>query len=420
MTTPSTTLPNADATPLRATTRTSGSRLGSALLGAVVAVALCLAAVAPAHAQSPDELVQQATEYFQAEDYGNAIELFERAFELDPHPVIMFNLARAYQEAGDLPAALLSFRNIRTMSPPEHVGNAAEDKIVEIEGLLQDQGYDPNTVTSATYRPRGTLTVTTQPEGALVYLDGQYQGSTPFQQELVNQGIYALRIELDGFHPVTQDVEVRGLRNNLRSFNLSPRTSLEEYVPPTPGYLTVRAPVSGLEVQVDGEFFGYTPVLAQGLAPGTYTVSIDDSDWRSYSSTIEITTGQETQVQARMAPVNATEIVNPYRGRRTVGTVLMVTGAAALAGGAAFGIVALNNASEYRDNPTATNRADLRDSAQQSALIADIAFASGGVLVLTGALLRWVGTGPPDDVDRGLLVRPSNGPGLGFGLHATW
>lgn len=390
------------------------------LVAALAVLSLMVAAPTDAFAQDPEALVAEATEFFQAGAYEEAIELFEQAFELDPHPVIMFNLARAYQESGDLPAALLHFRNIRTMDAPSHVLEAAETKIIDVEDLLMEQGYNPNTITSSDYVPRGTVTITTQPEGAMVYLDGQYQGTTPFQRELVNENVYALRVELEGYHPITQNVDVRGLRNNLRSFNLTPRTTLEEYVPPSPGYLTVRAPVSGLEVEIDGEFFGYTPVLAQGLAPGTYVVSINDENWVAYSSTVDVVSGSETEVIARMAALNATDITDPNRGRRNAGTALMATSGAVIAGGAVLGILASNAASDYRDNPEDPDRGTYRDTAKRNALMADIAFGTGGALFVTGALLRWVNAGPSDDVDSDLLVRPTTGPGLGLGVSASW
>lgn len=389
-------------------------------IGLLLTVLTALVLVtSPAFAQSPEEIAQQATEAFQAGDYEVAIGLFEEAFALDPHPVILFNLARAYQESGDYPAALLHFKTLRTLDAPPNVLAAAEAKIAEVEQILVEQGYDPATVTSATYIPRGELTITTQPEGAAVYVDGSYAGVTPYRRALVDEGTYALRIELDGFHPVTQDIDVHGGRANLRSFNLVPRTTLDEYVPPSPGYLTVRAPVSGLEVYVDGEFIGYTPVLADPLAPGTYVVSIDSVDFAPYSSTIDVLTGQETEVVARMTPLS-TDVVDPHRGRRNAGTALMATSGAVIAGGAVLGVLALNSASDYRDNPEDPNRGDYRDTARSNALIADIAIGTGAALFVTGAILRWVASPQDESVDRDLLVRPSGGPGLGMGLSASW
>ena len=248
-----------------------------AIRTALSSLLVLLTLTGPAAGQGTDEaeaIYEQAVAAFEAEEFADAARLFEQVFALDPHPVIMHSLARAYQELGDLPNALLYFRNIRTMNAREDVQGSAETKIGEIEDELRTQGYDPDVVTSATYVPRGNLTITSQPEGAGVYINGDFQGTTPFIEPRVDEGTYSLRIELEGYHPIVEELEVQGGRTNLRSYSLEARTTLDDYVPPTPGYLTVRAPSPDLEVHVDGDLFGVTPIVGQGLPPGTYIVAI--------------------------------------------------------------------------------------------------------------------------------------------------
>ena len=375
-------------------------------------------ATAPARAQTAEETGAEATEAFRSGDYERAIQLFEIAFEMDPHPVIMFNLGRACQEVGDLPAALLNYRNIRAMDAPPELRELADAKVLEVENALRAEGYDPDTVSSSTYVPRAPLAITSQPAGAAVYLDGTYAGRTPYRQDLTDEGSYALRLELEGYHPVTQDIEVSGGRNNLRSFNLTPRTTLEEYTPPAPGQLTVRAPVPGLDVSIDGEFFSRTPVLAQGLAPGTYVLTISGAGWAPYTSTIDVIAGEETEVVARMASLDAEELAAPRRGRRLAGVSLMGAGGACFASGTALGILALGSSAQYRDNPSDPDRGSARDSARRNALGADISYGVGGALFIAGAILRWVNTAPSDNIDQDLLVVPTSHPGAS--LRTTW
>ncbi|MCB9519584.1 MAG: PEGA domain-containing protein [Myxococcales bacterium] len=379
------------------------------LLAALV-LALCAGISASAWAQTAEELAAEATAAFQQGDYAVAIERFEQAFELDPHPVILFNLARAYQQVGDLPGALLRFRSIRSMNAPGQVRDAAEAKVEEIESELRAMGYDPDVVTAADYVPRGTLTVTSQPEGAAVYVNGQYRGVTPYVQERIDQGLYALRVELDGYHPINGEVDVRGGRNNLRTYSLSPRTTLEEYIPPAPGYLTIRAPVSGLEIELDGTPYGYTPMLAHGVPAGTYTVTLHGDGWLPYSAVVEVVGNQETELIARMEAEDERSLIDPNRGRRQVGTALMAAGAAAVVTGGVFGVVALNQAADYRDSPSDPDRGALRDDARRSARISDVGIVAGGAIFVTGSVLHWIGGRGNSDVDRDLLVTPVVGP----------
>ncbi|MFT6400457.1 MAG: hypothetical protein ACJAYU_005229 [Bradymonadia bacterium] len=366
-----------------------------------------------AHAQDAGDLVERATQAFSDGEFEDAATLFAEAFELDPHPVIMFNLARAYQELGDLPGALNFLKIIRTMDAPAHVAEAAEEKIQEVEGLLIAEGYDPATVTSATYVPRGSLTLTTQPEGAEVFIAGEYVGRTPFVRNLMDEGSYSIRMELEGFHPINQDIELSGGRMNLRAFTLNERTQIAEYVPPDPGYLTVRGPTSSLEILIDGEMAGYTPMLAEGIAPGTYSITVRGEGWHPFRTAIEVSSNEETEVFARMEPIDARTVMNPNRSRRNAGTGLMASGGAVIVGGAVMGFLAINEAGQYNDSPGDPERGASRDNARRNALIADISYGVGGVLFVTGALLRWVNSGG-DDVNQDFMVTPGPGFGLGF------
>jgi hypothetical protein len=48
---------------------------------------------------------------------------------------------------------------------------------------------------------------------------------------------------------------------------MQPRTSLEQYVPPEPGYLSVNAPRTNMEVFIDGQRYSVTPLVQAPLAP---------------------------------------------------------------------------------------------------------------------------------------------------------
>ncbi len=62
---------------------------------------------APAFAQPTDDaqaqagaVYQQGVSAFKAGDFQTALERFERAYKLDPSPILLYNLARAHQEMG--------------------------------------------------------------------------------------------------------------------------------------------------------------------------------------------------------------------------------------------------------------------------------------------------------------------------------
>ena len=53
-----------------------------------------------------EEYSAQAIEKFKAKDYDGAVELFQKAYEIDPQPNYLFNIGRVYEEAGNLEKAV--------------------------------------------------------------------------------------------------------------------------------------------------------------------------------------------------------------------------------------------------------------------------------------------------------------------------
>lgn len=393
------------------------------LLAFARSILMALVCLAPLHAQAQETsdttataaeqaaaLVEQGTALFQARQYSEAAILFQQAYNLDPHPVLLFNIARAHQEMGDLPTAVALFRDVLQMTTDATIVGAASERLQRLETELTEQGYDPNTVTTETYVPRGVVEITSEPAGAEVLLGGESIGTTPIRQSRIARGSYDMRVLLDGYHPINTTLEVRGGGETIRSFTLQPRTSLEEYVPPEPGYLTVLAPQANMEVFVDGQRFSVTPIDRAPLAPGSYEVVVSAIGWISYTTIVEITSGANTTVQAQTTPVGGFQR-NDSRSGSAASNALLISGGTLLTAGTVFGVLALTNSSSYNDNIADPSRAQYRDDARTQALIADIALFTGGALLVTGVVLRIVNNDDanqlPETRTRQLVLGPT-------------
>ncbi len=361
-----------------------------AIAGALVALSLLFVPVA-GQAQSDREraatLVEQGTSLFDQGEFEEAAIVFQQAYNLDPHPVLMYNIARTHQEMGDLPAALEFFRNVLAFDPDEPVAEAARNRIRDVETALRQQGYDPLTVESGDYVPRGSLTIVTVPEGAGVSVDDGYIGVSPVDVPVLDAGEYTVHVTLDGYYPVTAVVEVRGGRDNLRTFALDARTSLDNYVPPQAGYLTVLTPEPGMTVSLDGQIRGTSPLEAVGVTPGRYAITVTGENYRSWTDSVVIVAGEETRVLAQMTRIPGTEDRSAER-RQAAGNALMGAGSGLIVVGGVVGVLALDAASSYREDTASTERRDLRDAARTRALVADVAIGTGIAALGTGLVLR--------------------------------
>ncbi len=58
-------------------------------------------------------------------------------------------------------------------------------------------------------KPKGTLVVTSEPAQADVYVDGEYEGKTPFEKKNMDANPYSVRVEKEQFLPWEAEVEVK-------------------------------------------------------------------------------------------------------------------------------------------------------------------------------------------------------------------
>ncbi|TVR02529.1 MAG: PEGA domain-containing protein [Deltaproteobacteria bacterium] len=397
----------------------------NALRSLPISVLLVLALPLTAHAQSDSDreqaarLFQLGQDAFTAGSFDEAAISFQEAFNLDPHPVLLFNLARAHEEMLDLPAALAFFRQVLTMSPSDAVRQAARDKIAEVEDTLREQGYDPRTVTSDQYVPRGGLVVESTPPGARVFLDGDFRGLTPFETQRLDAGAYELRLTLEGFLPITESVDVVGGRVTIRQHEMPSRTSLDEYVAPDPARLIITTPERGVTVRVDGRRMGYTPVEVT-LAPGRYDLHLENQEGDSWSEEVTLAPGQELRIDA---PLQRSLDTRGGPSRETLAWIGIGTGGALLAGGATVGLLAAGDARRYNDRTSDPGRAALRDSARTKSTVADVLLGSGILIGAVGTVLLLTGDRerPSDDPLEQLVLQPWAAPGAaGINLRSRF
>jgi len=126
-----------------------GSTGAPAVTGAALsasAVILVAAAAPAAQARRPSAADRRKAKRFYAEGkehmkagrFGLASVAFENAFQLDPNPVLMWNIARAYEEDGKLERAKQRFHTLLTMEgAPQALVDRAKERITDIDTRLK-------------------------------------------------------------------------------------------------------------------------------------------------------------------------------------------------------------------------------------------------------------------------------------------
>lgn len=261
--------------------------------------------------------------------------------------------------------------------------------------------------------------LTSVPDGASVFIDSVFAGTTPLLRELVNEGTYEVRLTAEGFHPLTASVEVQGGPVTELNLVMEARTNLDEYVPPSPGYLSVATPRPDLDVFVDGVRLGASPIEAAPLTAGTYVVTVRGNDYAPYTSQVTIVAGEESRVSARMELLDGAG-PPPDVARRNLSIGLIAGGGAVAVTGGVLGLLALDAASDYRLSPSDPNRRDARDRAKGLALGADLSLGVGIAVAAVGTVLLLTGDRPDADAAGVSLAPYFNRRGGGASLSVRF
>jgi tetratricopeptide (TPR) repeat protein len=149
-------------------------------------------------------------ESFRERRYREAADYFEQADELFPSAAYSYNVALALDKIGDTGGALHAYRQYlrRRLAAP----NAATvlQRIAALEQALAEQGLRQ-------------LTISSEPSGAAVSIDGAAVGNTPWTGEIA-PGRHRIRISLKGYAPLVRMVDLDSTRARDLDFRLARTT----------------------------------------------------------------------------------------------------------------------------------------------------------------------------------------------------
>lgn len=140
------------------------------------------------------KLVDEGIAAQKAKDYDRAIALYMKAFALEPHPLLLFNVAQAHRLAGCPERAVPFYERYLTLDPKGRESAAARAALAEIKraskpdgagcakGPMADELTESVPVNAAP--STGRLKLHSTPDGVSVMLDGVKIGVTPIEREL--------------------------------------------------------------------------------------------------------------------------------------------------------------------------------------------------------------------------------------------
>ena len=159
----------------------------------------------------------------------------------------------------------------------------------------------------------GTLSVTSSPAGADVYLDGVQKGTTPVTITGVSTGFHLVRVTMPGYEDystrvitpndktVHASLKVRSGSTTIPTLPTTIKTTITTTIPTTvpitvptgqvppnarTGTLSVTSSPAGADVYLDGVQKGTTPVTITGVPTGFHLIRVTMPGYEDYSSRV--------------------------------------------------------------------------------------------------------------------------------------
>jgi len=149
----------------------------------------------------------------------------------------------------------------------------------------------------------GSMSVSSNPVGASLYVDTIYQGLTNQIVGSLSVGPHSVTLKKSGYKDFSQTATVNNAQITYMTVTLTPLSS------PATGDLDVSSSPSGASVYLNGAYEGETrtsgPLYITGLSPGSYTTVLKKSGYQDYTTTAKIVAGTTAQVSAVLQPASA-------------------------------------------------------------------------------------------------------------------
>jgi PKD repeat protein len=150
-----------------------------------------------------------------------------------------------------------------------------------------------------------TLSVTSNPPGAIVFIDNVIKGRTPLTIKDTAIGDHRITITFDGYEEYTRNIMVEGATPLTIAAVLTKSLPQPTTQPPPNGSIAITSIPSSAEVFIDGRSGGITPTIFPEVLPGNHQVTLSSKGYDDWSRSVSVGSGQMAAINAELAATKA-------------------------------------------------------------------------------------------------------------------
>jgi hypothetical protein len=176
-----------------------------------------------------------------------------------------------------------------------------------IIATIPNSAWTSSNLLSYTVRPipppptnYGRVIAHSKPNGAEVYLDNNYMGTTPINLDRITPGQHRIKFVMAGYQEFTENINVSPSRTSTISASLVP---IPEY---GTGSLTIYCNEAGANIYLDGTYKGRTSgrdlVEVKNIKQGYYELMVTKEGYQDWVSTVLVISNQTQSISTYLAP----------------------------------------------------------------------------------------------------------------------
>ncbi|MCQ8893805.1 MAG: PEGA domain-containing protein [Methanolinea sp.] len=159
---------------------------------------------------------------------------------------------------------------------------------------------------SPVYQPTtGDILVSSVPDGAAIYLDGNYRGMTVPGDTVditgISPGTHTITLLKSGYQDYTASVTVAAGSTSTVTGMLKPGSQ-----PSSTGGIIIQSTPSGAEVYIDNVYKGFSPLFADDIPTGFHVVTFKMKGYTDVQQTVQVNPGESPHVTVNLQPVPTT------------------------------------------------------------------------------------------------------------------
>lgn len=249
----------------------------------------CLFFTAPALAEAAmtaRDHFAHGVEFIDRGELEAAANEFEKAYALQPHFAVLYNLAQAYESTGRLPEAQEAFEAYLQQGGSK-VPNSRRR---EVQGLI-----------SAVKARIGYVEFVVHPLGSDVQIDGRPRGRAPLANPTpLARGEHSIVVTHAGYEPVVRRIRVRAQEASNEEVSLLPVSGSGAA---QLGQLRISSPTPDALVFIDGERVGDAAPDPRLVTLGSHRARCERAGYRPFEQDVDVRAAEVAEVSCLLAPL---------------------------------------------------------------------------------------------------------------------